>query len=218
MDWTEQIDSYCERTDLSLWSEPVNAVTNAAFLLAALVMWHRSAGIPGARVLSAILFIIGIGSFLFHTLATVWAAAADSLPILLFIFTYLFLVNRDVVGWPVWASAIGTAAFLPYAAGVTVLLSGLPVFGVSTFYWSVPILLVLFGLWHRLRHPATVRGFFLGAALLSLSITARTVDETLCDSLPLGTHFAWHLLNALMLAWMIEVYRRHMLEGRAAGR
>jgi hypothetical protein len=28
---------------------------------------------------------------------------------------------------------------------------------------------------------------------------------------PLGTHFGWHLLNAVMLGWMIEVYRRHML-------
>jgi hypothetical protein len=27
----------------------------------------------------------------------------------------------------------------------------------------------------------------------------------------MGTHFLWHILNGLMLGWMIEVYRRHML-------
>jgi aspartyl-tRNA(Asn)/glutamyl-tRNA(Gln) amidotransferase subunit C len=29
--------------------------------------------------------------------------------------------------------------------------------------------------------------------------------------IPLGTHFLWHILNGIMLGWMIEVYRRHML-------
>jgi hypothetical protein len=33
-----------------------------------------------------------------------------------------------------------------------------------------------------------------------------------------GTHLFWHLLNAVMLGWMIEIYRRHVLEGGAAGR
>jgi hypothetical protein len=30
----------------------------------------------------------------------------------------------------------------------------------------------------------------------------------------LGTHFLWHLLNAVMLGWMINVYVRHRA-GRA---
>ena len=37
------------------------------------------------------------------------------------------------------------------------------------------------------------------------------IDETVCASVPVGTHFMWHILNALMLSWMIEVYRRHEL-------
>jgi hypothetical protein len=46
----------------------------------------------------------------------------------------------------------------------------------------------------------------------------RTLDEPFCATFPIGTHFLWHLLNALMLGWMIEVYRRHMLAGRAVRR
>ena len=30
-----QVDVYCERTDFSFWSEPINALTNIAFLIAA---------------------------------------------------------------------------------------------------------------------------------------------------------------------------------------
>ena len=31
----EQVDGYCERAGLELWAEPLNAVTNFTFLLAA---------------------------------------------------------------------------------------------------------------------------------------------------------------------------------------
>ncbi|PWG15872.1 ceramidase domain-containing protein [Salibaculum griseiflavum] len=218
MNLTERIDGYCERVDFTFWAEPVNAVTNLAFIVAALIMWRRSAGVPLARALAAILFAIGIGSFLFHTLATVWAAMADTLPILAFILLYLFAVHRDVLGWPAWAAVLATAGFLPYAAGVTVLLQDVPFFGVSSFYWTVPILLVIYGAMLWRRFPVLMRGFLIGAGILSLSITARSLDEPLCATFPVGTHLFWHLLNAVMLGWMIEIYRRHMLEGGAAGR
>ena len=76
MDWSQTIDAYCERTDASFWSEPLNAVTNLAFLITALVSWQRVRGerLPLAGLLCALLAMIGIGSFLFHTFATRWAA------------------------------------------------------------------------------------------------------------------------------------------------
>ncbi len=67
MDLTAQLDGYCERIDPSFWSEPVNAITNAAFLIAALYMWRRSRSLPMAQALCVVLFAIGVGSFLFHT-------------------------------------------------------------------------------------------------------------------------------------------------------
>ena len=42
----EPIDAYCERTSAVYWAEPVNAVTNAAFLIAAVIMWRRTEGLP----------------------------------------------------------------------------------------------------------------------------------------------------------------------------
>ena len=71
MDWTATIDGYCERTGAGLWSEPLNAATNAAFLVAALVMWRRTEGgrAPVEAALVALLALIGVGSALFHTFA-----------------------------------------------------------------------------------------------------------------------------------------------------
>lgn len=218
MDWTAQFDSYCERTDLTLWSEPINAATNAAFLIAALMMLYRTWDVVAARWLCAVLFAIGIGSFLFHTTATAWAALADTAPIGLFILLYLFLVNRDVVGWPRWGAALGTLGFMPFATLVVPVVNRIPFLEISNFYWTVPLLLVIYGIWQRPRVPQTAKGLLVGAAILSVSITARSLDGLLCPVWPYGTHFVWHGLNAVMLAYMIHVYHGHVLAGRARQR
>ncbi len=210
MELLRQIDGYCERVGPDYWAEPVNAVTNAAFVLVALWMWRRSAGVPMARVLSVVLGLIGIGSYLFHTHAQVWSAIADVAPIGAFILIYIFAVNRDVWGMrTVWAVG-ATALFVPYAALTVPLFQYLPVLGVSAGYVPVPVLILIYAalLWRRA--PRLARGFALGAVILLVSLTARSVDDALCTQLPLGTHFLWHILNAVMLGWMIEVYRRYV--------
>ncbi len=209
MDWTRAIDAYCERTDASYWSEPVNALTNAGFLIAALIMWRRSRGQGAAQLLSAILFLIGVGSYLFHTHATAWAAAADTTPILAFVLAYIFLVNRDFWGLPVWAAAIGALAYLPYSMALTPLFDALPFFNVSGFYWPLPVLIFAYSVLLRRRACPTAANLAVGAAILCVSLTARSLDEGLCLQWPLGTHFIWHCLNAVMLGWMIETWLRH---------
>ena len=217
MDWFEQVDGYCERTDFSYWSEPINAATNLAFIIAALVLWRRSTGVPMARVLSVILFATGLGSFLFHTHATLWASVADVVPIGIFILTYLFVVNRDMVPMGGWLAALATALFIPFAAVLVPVLNQIPFIAISNFYWTVPILLALYAVLLR-RKPGIAQGFLIGAALLCLSVTIRSLDEILCDVIPVGTHFVWHLLNGVMLGWMIHVYTRHMLATAPQGR
>ncbi|MEM8851026.1 MAG: ceramidase domain-containing protein [Pseudomonadota bacterium] len=210
MDWTAPIDAYCERLGPTFWAEPVNAITNAAFVVAAWVMFYRTSGTRTAvqATLIALLAMIGIGSFLFHTFATPWAAASDVLPILLFILAYVFAANRDFWGWTVWRAILGTLAFLPYAAVAAWIFARLPFFEISAAYWPVPLLIAAYAT--LLPDRTTAVGLFIGAALLTLSLTFRSLDQTLCPALPIGTHFLWHILNASMLAWMIEVHRRHL--------
>jgi len=218
--WFTIVDAYCERTDASYWSEPVNAVTNAAFLIAAFVMWRRCRGahLPLARVMIVLLAAIGVGSYLFHTFAMVWAAVLDMAPIALFILTYVFAANLHF--WNLsWIYAIGaTALFFPYNFMATLAFNQLPLFAISAQYWPVPVLIALYAFALRRRANRTSRGLAVGAGILVVSLVARSADEILCDAFPLGTHFLWHLLNALMLGWMIEVYRRHRLAGARAER
>lgn len=211
MDWTRQIDSYCERLDPSYWAEPVNAVTNLAFIIAAMIMWRRSGDDRLAQLLCVVLFAIGIGSYLFHTHAQTWAAIADVAPILLYILVYIYAINR--VGWglrPVWALGV-TVLFFPYAALTVPLFQMASWLGSSAGYAPVALLILIYAVLLRNRAPKLARGMAIGAAILIVSLTFRTLDLPLCPQIPLGTHFMWHLLNGLMLGWMIAVYLRATL-------
>ncbi|RED12739.1 ceramidase domain-containing protein [Pontivivens insulae] len=214
MNWTDQVDNYCERTDFTYWSEPINAVTNIAFLIAAFVIWQiarRSGRMePGIAALMLVLTAIGIGSFLFHTHATGWAGALDVLPILFYILIYIYLATTRMLDLPIWAGALAVLLFFPYAAAtgaaIGALTGGL---NGSEGYAPVVILIAIYGVILRNRKPMTSRGLLIGAGILFVSLTFRTVDELVCSAIPLGTHWLWHGLNGLMLGWMILVMMRH---------
>jgi hypothetical protein len=213
MDWLASVDGYCERTGPEYWSEPVNAVTNAAFLIAAAVMALRLRG-PGMAtgwLMAAVLAAIGVGSWLFHTHANRLTGLMDVLPIVLFILLYVFAATRDFLGARPLVAGLAAAGFVPYAVALTPVFRALPFFEVSAFYWPVPVLILGYAVLLRQRAPGTARGLALGAAILVVSLVFRTLDETVCDTVPLGTHFMWHVLNGIMLGWMIEVWRRHRL-------
>lgn len=220
MDWFASIDGYCERLGPAYWAEPVNAVTNAAFLVAAAVMaWRlRGAQLPLANAMVVLLAVIGIGSYLFHTHAQGWAALADTTPILAFILVYLYASSRDYLGLSKLWSLVSVGLFFPFAAILVPLFAQVPVLSASAGYLPVVVLIAGYAVVLARRAPETARGLALGAGLLFVSITLRSLDMPLCESWPIGTHFAWHLLNGLLLGGMIEVYRRHMLARRPRGR
>ncbi|HBG97234.1 MAG TPA: hypothetical protein DDY29_00385 [Rhodobacteraceae bacterium] len=213
---TASVDIYCERIDPGFWAEPVNALTNLAFLLAAAFVWPRVRDRAMGRALALILAAIGIASGAFHTTGQVWAAIADSLSIAVFVLVYVFAANRDFLrlgGLALWGM---TAAALPAIAGLATFVGAVPFLGSSALYVGVWGLILLYGLGLWFRAPATGRGLLIGAAILALSIGARATDLPLCGAWPLGTHFLWHILNAIMLGWMILVWHRHPVAGGRA--
>lgn len=219
-DWSAQINAYCERTDFSFWAEPVNALTNAAFLLAAVVavVAARRAGRldGGMALLIALTTAIGVGSFLFHTFATRWAAVADTVPILLFIVAYLVLAMRRFfgLGWR-GGIAIGVLFVLisrPFARAAQQAVGNTIGNGVGYLPALAALFIVAAALWRR-RHPAA-RAMAGAALLFVISLGFRTADQPLCAAWPLGTHFLWHLLNGALLGWLMLTMIRY---GRPKG-
>lgn len=225
MNWTRMIDGYCERTGPEFWAEPLNALTNTAFVVAAVValLLALRAGRLDAPVawLVLLLAVIGAGSFLFHTFATVWAAMADTGPITLFILSYFAIaMNRFAgIGWG--GSVALTLAFLlgmglvSWALRVTV---G-QYLGGSQSYFPAFLAMLGVGLWLAGRgHPAG-RWLLAAAGVFGLSLAFRTLDQPLCETWPVGTHFAWHLLNAVVLGMLaVAVIRHGGVPGRLPGR
>jgi hypothetical protein len=230
-DWFHKanLNRYCERAgDPAFWGEPLNAISNAAFVLAGLIalaiIWRRPPGQRGVMpaVLSLIVIAIGIGSFLFHTYAEVWAIYADTVPIGVFMLAYLAFALRQYAGWNWLLVGAGLAAFLwsrRWAATVQCR-SGLftdtggPCLNGTMQYSPALFALVLVGmLLAVLRHPAW-KYMLAAAALFGLSMTMRIIDLETCNHIDVagyhtGTHFLWHTFNGLMLFVLLISAIRH---------
>lgn len=205
MDWGRAVDLYCERTDPSFWSEPFNAVTNASFLVAAfvaLVRWRRAGTHDWpALALIGVTAAIGIGSFIFHTVATSGAAKLDTIPIAVFIFGYLFLALRRFLGLSLIVSLGGLVAFaaLTYAEGQVV-----PRGALNGSHAYLPALAALLAVAWPMRRKQAGHLMFAAAATLAVSLVFRSIDMAVCDAVPLGTHFLWHSLNGLALYLLLR--------------
>lgn len=229
----EQIFIYCERgRDPSFWAEPLNAVTNAAFLVAALVAARDYGRAPpeqrslAAAALVGLTFVIGIGSFLFHTYATRWASLADTIPIGLFMVAYFTFLLRRFLGLHWIAVIVGVAGFivaLRYAGSVQCNYGDLlPITsraGARCLNGTIgyaPAFIALLGaaiVLAVLRHPAWPL-LATAAVVFLASMTFRTLDLELCELSRLGghlrgSHFMWHVLNALTLYLLLRAAIRH---------
>jgi len=194
------IDLYCERTDPGLLAEPFNAVTNIAFLIAAWLAWNLGWRLnvlsTGIRLLIVLLVSIGIGSALYHTFATNWARLLDVFPILLFQFCYLWIYARRIAGLN-YRLTLGAAVAVS-AAGY-VMEQFRAVLNGSLMYAPAIVLLASLGLYHFRRKKHGRLLLLASTGVFAVALVFRTIDQAICPSLPVGTHFVWHLLTGVVL-------------------
>lgn len=199
------IDNYCERLTPGLWAEPLNALSNLSFLMAAFFAWRllqKREGVGAShKILVLLIATIGIGSGLFHTYATVWAKWLDVIPIFLFQLYFLWCYCRQVIRRSTLNSAMAVALFL--VASIVALQFPLPLNG-SVMYLPAILVLLLLGSYHYLTNQNERSTLLLGAGVFCLSLGARTADAAVCESVAIGTHFMWHLLNGVVLYLLIR--------------
>src|SRR5262252_7458924 len=238
MTFGEHVFLYCERgTSTALSAEPINAVSNVAFILAALMglqllEWRpREQQTSDHFLLIGLVALIGIGSFAFHLLATQESELLDVIPIAVFTLVYLgFALNRFLgvpPGWMVllvlgftilmgatsqvrcWDGGVGIPG--PEAQGAKTCLNG------SVFYLPALGALIVVGLLLEERRHRAAPYVLWAAAIFAISLTLRSLDLALCgkfliEDQKVGTHAAWHVLNALALFLLL----RASLEAGAA--
>ena len=211
MYWSAPIDLYCERLAPGLLAEPLNAISNLAFLIAA---WSLRARLDPRRDadllwLQCLLALVGCGSLIFHTVATRWASVLDVAFIAIFVLLYVHRALVRLFGWPAWRAAGALVGVLLTTAALAAALR-LPALNGSELYLGPWLALIVLAV--GCPHAAAGRWLRLAAGLFALSMLFRSVDLRLCPLWPIGTHFGWHLNNALVL-WCAM---RAMLEAPAS--
>ena len=221
MSWSEQVFRYCERgLNAAFWAEPLNAVTNAAFLAAAVAgyLHYRRRTAEGEAACShatimgftALVIVIAIGSFLFHTLATRWSGFADTLPIGIFMLTYSAFAFRRLLGLNLLWTVIGWVGFVAMLVVAGRIRCGnAECFNGSLGYAPALVLMLVIGAVMVARGARAGKLVLAAGLVFIVSLTARTLDLQLCAHTllagrPFGLHALWHILNATTLYLLLR--------------
>ena len=195
---------YCETGHPWLgMAEPVNTITNAAIILAAYFAYRyvkksKVGFSPDLVVLIFLLAACGIGSTLWHGLRTWWALQLDWIPGVLYLIVLSTLWFRRLFGWAVGIFAVVAmmaAAVLSVRLAWPYIDSSLPVsmHFVPAFATITTFALGMVTFTARKYGADTA---WLGGLILMFAVAAavfRSIDMMMCDLIPFGTHFLWHL-------------------------
>jgi Ceramidase len=229
MTFGEHVFLYCERgTNEALWAEPINAISNAGFFLAALIFWQLILWRPREErsadhyLFVALVFLIGFGSLAFHLYADEGTALADVIPIGLFMLVYLaFALNRFLCvppGWTVFLVVVFTGLVgaamhvhcwdggIGWPGGAA---DAKPCLNGSMAYLPALGALIVVGMVAAERGHKAAPYILWAAVLFTISIILRSIDLAFCDQVTIdgrsvGTHFVWHLLNAVVIFLLLR--------------
>ena len=203
----KSLNTYCESGVGLFYTQPVNTISSIALLISAYFIYRFiKTNHINNRIIKIIPFIlaaVGIGSILWHSTPNLLTNFADNIPIyalvlVLFFFLLDKLLNKRKLVWKIFLAFILIEAlfvfyvlpsfngFLPYLI--------ILVFGVFVFSGLVKKYKIL------TPHLVTI------IALFATALFFRSLDLTVCSVFPTGTHFTWHILNALLVYLLIRVF------------
>jgi hypothetical protein len=194
------IHTYCERQGVGLFAEPLNTLTNLAYIWAAVAAWNLAGRCKvrawDLNLLTALAAGIGVGSGLWHMFASPWAKLLDLVPIFLFQLCFLWMYLRSSAGR---SAAIATVVACGYFV-VSLLMMWLPPYMNGSILYA-PTLLVLLcaAVYHYTTQQPERYLLGIGAGLFCVGLTFRSIDWVVCGYVPCGTHFLWHVLGGGLL-------------------
>lgn len=223
---------YCERAlspdAVSLWAEPLNVASNAAYVLVGCLALRRSTERDHwSRILGLLALLVGLGSAGFHAIASPWTMLGDVVPIAVFMVAALVAILGQVTGNNVRLMVVGVAAFVVATAGLLAMpCQPTPptIEGVRELPWAClsggigytsAIAALAVVTWH-FRAQSEVGwnpwalGFGFVATTLAVSLVVRALDVHACPlissgELHLTAHTLWHLGTAFGMHLTIKL-------------
>jgi hypothetical protein len=198
---------YCERLGPGPIAEPLNAISNLAFIIAAILAARRMRELTNlsleVRLLPWSLGVVAVGSALYHTYRSPGTYILDVVPLTVFIAGSIYLVLRKVLGGPSKALGVGAAFVLIQLLLLIIvprhLLNG------STPYLVAILFIPLIMAWIARRYGSLAWKIVPVAVLFTLAFVLRTVDGIVCPWLSVGTHFLWHITAAAAAYYVIRL-------------
>lgn len=213
---TQHFYGVCERTSESLYSEPLNAISNFAFIAVAIMIYRtyhnhqdlRGKWIWDIHILTLLIFTIGVCSFLFHIYPTPLTETMDAVPIVAFINIFFFSIIVRIGHTNLFQTIV---CFLAFIGSTHILVNQFPnAMNDSIGYLSSMMALVAIAVYlHLLRRPSSHQ-FLLAALIGVVSLFFRVIDNAICEQIPTGTHFLWHSLNAVLLYILMKQVIRNV--------
>ena len=200
------IVQYCERQTAGLLAEPINLVSNVAYVIAAWMFYRsqkRHASLEPEQVAAfcALLVLVALCSAAFHSIANKLTEVLDSLAILTFVSVYLWLSLRLRYATTLATTVVVLCSF--HVANVLIaLLTPHSWLNGSLFY--LPTWIVLLFMAASAPAPRLRRRYFFALGLFSGCVLIRGIDLSLCPQLPIGTHFLWHIGTATLLFYLLK--------------
>ena len=204
------IDIYCERVSSDLFAEPINFLSNIAFIIAFYILLRRLKDFSFINksykryttILTYLILLIGLGSFLFHAFGNLWSAFADTLPIMIFILFYLYLAVRFYLEQTNLVSIAALIIFL----SLNILLGYAGVEEISSYLTALFAMLLISVISLTRDEIEISRGLFITSIIFIISLTFRQLDNFACSYMSLGTHWIWHILNAILLYSLVLLF------------
>jgi hypothetical protein len=204
----------CERQAVGAFAEPLNLFTNIGFIGAAIALfcnYHRHSDLKGMwiydiHLLTFLVFAIGVCSSIFHAFPSPTTEMLDMLAIVAFINVFFLSTMVRIVkcGW-----AETSICFMAFAGSTHILVTTFPnAMNDSIAYLSTMSTLIFIAFYLNLKRRNTARMFLVAALLGVVSLFFRVIDNAVCEHIPTGTHFIWHMLNAtLIYILMVQLIR-----------
>jgi len=197
---------YCERHGAGLFAEPLNAMTNTGFFLAAYGIYRlikkNNLSDWEYYALCILAVFIGSGSFLWHTARATCTLLLDALPVFMFLGLVFYLLFR-ILFTRIVPALVGfmllAAIEIAFSALSEEVLNGSLKYIINALAFG--FLMVRIN--RRYGRYFTIQALLI-LCLYTLAIVSRTIDKAVCPYLPIGTHFIWHGINALNIYLVVR--------------
>ncbi len=203
---SQSVTDYCERVGELFLSEPLNLVSSLAFFVSALLVYklYKNKKVTGFGYwpLFYLLILIGIGSSLWHCFRNSYTLALDAMPVFIFLLLFIYLLLRKLLNSSFKAFMFVVAFFL-FQVGVSYLFP--QILNGSVRHVVNAVVFITLGSLIYKRNPLLRKDIVLALSLYAFAIIFRSIDNQVCLSFPVGTHFLWHILNATASYFAIKI-------------